>query len=97
MTRLLVLVGAGLLLAGLVVGFAVPVDSGEFDCGSAFVENGDLQVDEYTDAFTGGDGVSGCDEERSSAKTLPIVLLILGLVALVGSPFVERRSQPPST
>lgn len=91
MTRLLVLVGGALLAAGLIVGFALPVNSGEYDCGSAFVEGGDLAVDELTDAMLGGSGTSDCDSARSSARTLPVVLLILGGVALAGAPFVERR------
>lgn len=45
--------------------------------------------------LSGGEGESGCDEAVSSARTLPVVLLVLGAAALVGSPFVERRESVP--
>lgn len=97
MTRLMALVGGALLIAGLVVGFALPVHSGDYDCGSAFIESDDLKSNEFADTLTGGDGQSDCDSARSSARTLPVVLLVLGGMALLGAPFVERRSPSPDT
>lgn len=93
MQRLLMLIAIALIGAGLVTGFVLPVNSGEYDCGSAFRESGDVMGDEFADALTGGEGESGCDEARSSARTLPVVLLVLGGVALAGAPFVERRER----
>lgn len=94
MLRLLLLLGGALIAAGLVVGFALPVNSGEYDCGSAFHQSGDLYGQQVADTMSGGTGETSCDEARSSARTLPVVLLVLGAVVLVGAPFVAPRSTP---
>lgn len=98
MKRVLVLIGLALIAAGLVVGFALPVNSGEYDCGTAFHAS-DVGAQEFSDTLSGGEGESNCDEARSSARTLPVVLLVLGAVALIGAPFVERtrESEPART
>lgn len=88
MQRLLVLIATALIGAGLIVGFALPVNSGDFNCGTAFHESGNLAGSEFGSALSGGSGRSDCDEARSSARVLPVVLLVLGAVALAGAPFV---------
>lgn len=96
MNRVMVVLGIALLAAGLVVGFFIHVHAGGYDCGTAFRDGGKAFQADLRDAITGGSGVSGCDSARSSAKVLPIVLLVIGAVALVGSAFVTppKREAP---
>jgi hypothetical protein len=74
MTRVVLLIAAALVGAGLAVGRAVPVHSGDYDCGTAFNENYDVLSDQLYDVMPGGSGETNCDEARSSAR----VLLVLG-------------------
>lgn len=92
MTRLLVLIGVALVAAGLSVGLLVPVESDGYDCGSAF-RSSDYELEEVDDLLAGGAGDSGCEGELSGALPLPVVLVVLGGVALVGAPFVARREE----
>lgn len=91
LTRVVLLIAGALLAAGLIVGFALPVKSAGYSCGSAFHESSDLQVDRLSDTLIYGSAeVDDCDGARSSARVLPVVLLVLGGVALLGAPFIER-------
>lgn len=88
-------ISAALLVAGLAIGFAVPVNDGDYECGTAFKESGDLYTDELTDTMTGGDGLNDCDGKRSSAKTLPILLLILGAAGIGAAITLHQLEQRP--
>lgn len=96
MQRVALLIGAALVAAGLVVGFGLSVHSAGKDCGSAFKERGDLKVDQLADSMLGKPDASECDAARSSARALPVVLLVLGGVALVGAPLLVQRDRTNS-
>lgn len=94
---LLAWVAGGMFLAGLVLGF-LPIRSGEYKCGSAFISKDDVGTKELTGAMSGIDyGPQDCAGERSTARQLPIVLLILGAAlggAAVSISERETRSAP---
>lgn len=96
MQRVALLIGAALVAAGLIAGFGISVHSAGQDCGSAFRERGGLEVDQLSDSMLGKPDSSDCDAARSSARTLPVVLLVLGGVSLVGAPLLVQRDRTNS-
>lgn len=97
MKTVLVWLAGGMLLAGVVLGF-LPVNSGEYHCGSAFNASNDVASKELGSTLSGGVdyGPQDCAGARSDARALPVALLLiggaLGIGALSSDP--ERRSAP---
>ena len=81
--RLLVVIGSGLVLAGLVLGFTLSVYSGDVDCGSAFAS---------ADTFN-----SGCKDAQAAARPIPALLLIVGSVLAIGAAVIRPRQSDAVT
>jgi hypothetical protein len=96
--RILLATGLVLLAGGLILGF-LPKSAAGVSCGSAFHGTDAATVADYGSTLTGsldvppaGGYAAACDDARSSAKTAPIVLLVLGGAALVGAAVVAAPS-----
>lgn len=77
--RLLVIGALTLLAVGVTIGF-LPVKSDGFDCGSAFIQDSGLGVQEFTDVLGGGLRRNECDEARSSLQPFAWGLVVAGVV-----------------
>jgi hypothetical protein len=91
--RILAVSGLVLLAGGLILGLlpkTVPGAFGSVSCGSAFHGNSDAAVTDFQDTLGGGltaplgSAEAACAAKRSDAKTVPVVLLVLGGAAVLG-------------
>lgn len=92
MKTVLVWLAGGMLLAGVVLGF-LPVNSGEYHCGSAFNASGDVQRKELGSTLSGGldYGPQDCAGARSGARALPVALLLIGAALGIGALSSDRE------
>jgi len=77
------------LLAGLIFGLT-PIRSDGYACGNAFKESSELEVAELRNTFSGGTGMSGCDEARSGRQ--PLVWTLLSVAFVLGLTTIMVRS-----
>jgi hypothetical protein len=82
--KVLALIGAVMLVAGLIVGF-IPVSSGGSGCGSAFAASSDAHVSDLVNAMSGRESSirEQCDSLRSIIAIPAWVLLGLGGLMLM--------------
>lgn len=77
----LVIVGAGVLLVGLVIGL-VPLSAEGANCGSALRASDDAFVSDLVGTMSGGFGTEGaaaaCDSLRSIVRIPVIALMLIG-------------------
>lgn len=98
MTKIIACLAAGLILAGLVVGF-VPISSGLVSCGTAFVATDDAQVADLGSTLGGSTGLTDhtgdCASKRGLLRIPAIALLVLGVAAGVGAVVASPRPEQP--
>lgn len=96
MPKIIGALAAGLILAGLVVGFA-PINSGLVSCGSAFIGTNDAQVSDLSSTLGGSTGLTDhmgdCASKRGMLRIPAIALLVLGAAAGAGA-LAARPKQP---
>jgi disulfide bond formation protein DsbB len=84
--KVLALIGAVMLVAGLIVGF-IPVSSGGSGCGSAFAASSDAHVSDLVNAMSGRESSirEQCESLHSILAIPAWILLGIGALLLVVS------------
>lgn len=102
--RILIVAGLVLLAGGLILGFlpkTAPGPFGPVSCGSAFRGSSDAAVTDFQDTLGGGPSAplgsaeTACAAKRSDARTLPVVLLVLGGAALLSGVAAAAGNKTP--
>lgn len=92
--KVLAVFALGLIAGALILGFRPVTSDAGYDCGSAFRESANIDRDELRAALRGNESESGCDQARSDAQTVPIVLGVLGVAALGAAAVTARPGRP---
>lgn len=102
--RILIVSGLVLLAGGLILGLlpkTVPGVFGPVSCGSAFHGSDAAAVTDFQDTLGGGalsaplgSAEAACATKRSDARTVPILLIVLGTGAVIGGVTAGPYSKP---